>query len=104
MSRPHVLLLWPHSNPEALTIIAATSHMRTQFTAHRDKLFFCPGEWLARSMCVADSCSARRKLELVFVGGLVRRKAQSNSEGVCIPGDSHAWNREPKLVRRPIWV
>jgi glycosyltransferase involved in cell wall biosynthesis len=61
----------------AAAIIAAVSHIRTQFTAYSDKLFFIPENGIARSLCVADS---RRpdpgaKLELIFVGGLVRRKA-----------------------------
>ncbi|HMC25461.1 MAG TPA: glycosyltransferase family 4 protein [Candidatus Udaeobacter sp.] len=61
----------------AAAIIAAVSHIRTQFAAYSDKLFFIPENGIARSLCVAD---ARRpepgaKLELIFVGGLVRRKA-----------------------------
>jgi glycosyltransferase involved in cell wall biosynthesis len=61
----------------AVAIIAATSHMRAQFAAHRDKLFFVPENGIARSLCVADSRSPEpgAKLELIFVGGLVRRKA-----------------------------
>src|SRR6516225_9455116 len=39
----------------AAAIIAATSHMRTQFAVHRDKLFFVPENGIARSMCVADT-------------------------------------------------
>ena len=61
----------------AAAIIAAVSHIRTQFAAYSDKLFFIPENGIARSLCVAD---LRRpepgaKLELIFVGGLVRRKA-----------------------------
>jgi glycosyltransferase involved in cell wall biosynthesis len=61
----------------AAAIIAATSHMRTQFSAYHDKLFFIPENGIARSLCTAD---ARRpepgaRLELIFVGGFVRRKA-----------------------------
>jgi glycosyltransferase involved in cell wall biosynthesis len=61
----------------AVAIIAATSHMRAQFAAHRDKLFFVPENGIARSLCVADSRRPEpgAKLELIFVGGLVRRKA-----------------------------
>ena len=61
----------------ATAIIAATSHMRTQFAEHPDKLFFVPENGIARSLCVVDSRSPEpgAKLELIFVGGLVRRKA-----------------------------
>jgi glycosyltransferase involved in cell wall biosynthesis len=61
----------------AAAIIAATSHMRTQFAAHHDKLFFVPENGVARSICIADSRKPDMgaKLELIFVGGLVRRKA-----------------------------
>lgn len=61
----------------AAAIIAATSHMRVQFAAHRDKLFFIPENGIAHSQCLADSPSPKpgTKLELIFVGGLVRRKA-----------------------------
>jgi glycosyltransferase involved in cell wall biosynthesis len=61
----------------AAAIIAATSHMRTQFAVHRDKLFFVPENGIARSLCVADTRRPEpgAKLELIFVGGFVRRKA-----------------------------
>lgn len=61
----------------AAAIIAATSHMRAQFAAYCDKLFFVPENGIARSLCVADSRNPEpgAKLELIFVGGLVRRKA-----------------------------
>ena len=61
----------------AAAIIAASSHMRVQFAAHRDKLFFVPENGIAPSQCVADCRSSNpgAKLELIFVGGLVRRKA-----------------------------
>ena len=61
----------------ATAIIAATSHMRGQFAAHGDKLFFVPENGIPSSQCVADSRHPEpdAKLDLVFVGGLVRRKA-----------------------------
>jgi glycosyltransferase involved in cell wall biosynthesis len=61
----------------AAAIIAATSHMRSQFAAHRDKLFFVPENGITRSLCVADARSPEpcAKLDLIFVGGFVRRKA-----------------------------
>jgi glycosyltransferase involved in cell wall biosynthesis len=61
----------------AAAIIAATSHMRAEFAEYRDKLFFIPENGIARSLCSVDSRSleADGRLELIFVGGLVRRKA-----------------------------
>jgi glycosyltransferase involved in cell wall biosynthesis len=61
----------------AAAIIAATSHMRTQFGEFHDKLFFVPENGIARSVCLPDSRNPQpdAKLELIFVGGLVRRKA-----------------------------
>ena len=62
---------------DAAAIIAATSHMRTQFALHRDKLFFIPENGIARSLCVPDTRRSKpgARLELISVGGLVRRKA-----------------------------
>jgi len=53
------------------------SHIRTQFAAYSDKLFFIPENGIARSLCVADSRRPEpgAKLQLIFVGGFVRRKA-----------------------------
>ena len=61
----------------AAAIICAVSHIRSQFAAYSDKLFFIPENGIARSLCVADSRRPEpgAKLELIFVGGLVRRKA-----------------------------
>ena len=61
----------------ATAIIAATSHMRSEFAAYHEKLFFIPENGIARSLCVTDSRGSdpSAKLELIFVGGLVRRKA-----------------------------
>ena len=61
----------------AAAIICAVSHIRTQFAAYSDKLFFIPENGIARSLCVADSRRPEpgAKLELIFVGGLARRKA-----------------------------
>ena len=61
----------------AAAIIAAVSHMRSQFAAYSDKLFFIPENGIDRSLCVAESRRPEpgAKLQLIFVGGLVRRKA-----------------------------
>jgi glycosyltransferase involved in cell wall biosynthesis len=61
----------------AAAIIIASYHMRSQFEAYRDKLFFVPENGIARSLCCDDMRSPQpgAKLELIFVGGLVPRKA-----------------------------
>jgi glycosyltransferase involved in cell wall biosynthesis len=61
----------------AAAIIAASSQTYSEFVAHRDKLFFVPEPGIARSLCFGDSRSPEpgAKLELIFVGGLVPRKA-----------------------------
>jgi glycosyltransferase involved in cell wall biosynthesis len=61
----------------AAAIIIASYHMRAGLTAYQDKLFFIPENGIPNSICSAD---ARRpqpgaKLQLIFVGGLVPRKA-----------------------------
>ena len=61
----------------AAAIIIASYHMRAGLTAYSDKLFFIPENGIPNSLCSAD---ARRpepgaKLQLIFVGGLVPRKA-----------------------------
>lgn len=61
----------------AAAIIAASSQTYSEFAAYRDKLFFVPEPGIARSLCFDDSRSPElsAKLELIFVGGLVPRKA-----------------------------
>jgi glycosyltransferase involved in cell wall biosynthesis len=61
----------------ASAIILAASHMRNEFGAYSEKLFFIPENGIARSQCTVDSRKqeAGAKLQLIFVGGLVRRKA-----------------------------
>jgi glycosyltransferase involved in cell wall biosynthesis len=61
----------------AAAIIAASSQTYSEFAAYRDKLFFVPEPGIGRSVCSED---LRRpepgaRLELIFVGGLVPRKA-----------------------------
>ena len=61
----------------ATAIIAAVSHLRNELAPYSDKMFFIPENSISRSMCVADSRSPApgAKLEFIFVGGFVRRKA-----------------------------
>src|SRR6266550_1623050 len=61
----------------ATAIIAASSQTYSEFAAYRGKLFFVPEPGIARSLCSDDSRSPGpdAKLELIFVGGLVPRKA-----------------------------
>jgi glycosyltransferase involved in cell wall biosynthesis len=97
----------------AAAIIAAVSHIRTQFAAYSDKLFFIPENGIARSLCVADSRRPEpgAKLELIFVGGLVPRKAcyvglraaapllRSDLAHFTLIGDGPERNRLEELVR-----
>ena len=61
----------------AAAIIAASSQTCAEFAAYREKLFFVPEPGIARSLCFDDSRNPEpgAKLELIFVGGLVPRKA-----------------------------
>jgi glycosyltransferase involved in cell wall biosynthesis len=62
----------------AAAIIAGSSHTYAEFAAHREKLFFVPGEnGIDPSLYATASRSSQRsdKLELIFVGGLVPYKA-----------------------------
>jgi glycosyltransferase involved in cell wall biosynthesis len=61
----------------AAAIIAASSQTYAEFAAYRGKLFFVPEPGIGRSQCFGDSRSPGPgvKLELIFVGGLVPRKA-----------------------------
>jgi glycosyltransferase involved in cell wall biosynthesis len=61
----------------AAAIIAASSQTYAEFAAYRDKLFFVPEPGVGRWLCSDDSRSTDpgAKIELIFVGGLVPRKA-----------------------------
>jgi glycosyltransferase involved in cell wall biosynthesis len=61
----------------AAAIIAASSQTYAEFAAYRDKLFFVPEPGVSPSLCFGDSRRPEpgAKLELIFVGGLVPRKA-----------------------------
>jgi glycosyltransferase involved in cell wall biosynthesis len=62
---------------DAAAIIAASSQTYAEFAAYSDKLFFVPEPGIARSLCSPDlrNRAGDAKLELIFVGGLVPRKA-----------------------------
>jgi glycosyltransferase involved in cell wall biosynthesis len=97
----------------AAAIIAAASHMRAEFAAYRDKLFFVPENGIARTLCSADSRNTEpgAKLELIFVGALVRRKAcylalraaapllRGNLAHFTVVGDGPERNRLEELVK-----
>jgi glycosyltransferase involved in cell wall biosynthesis len=61
----------------AAAIIAASSQTYSEFSKYSDKLFFVPEPGIARSLIYADprNRSKDATLELLFVGGLVPRKA-----------------------------
>lgn len=61
----------------AKAIIAASSQTYSEFATYRDKLFFVPEPGISQSACVDESRKSNpdAKLELIFVGGLVPRKA-----------------------------
>jgi glycosyltransferase involved in cell wall biosynthesis len=62
---------------DARAIIAASSQTYSEFAGYGEKVFFVPEPGISNSQCVADSRSTKAgaKLDLIFVGGLVPRKA-----------------------------
>jgi glycosyltransferase involved in cell wall biosynthesis len=58
-------------------IIAASSQTFSEFTEYRDKLFFVPEPGIGHAVCSDDSRKPETgaRLDLLFVGGLVPRKA-----------------------------
>lgn len=61
----------------AAAIVAASSQTYSELAPYCDKLFFVPEPGIAESLCSADTRSPEQsaKLDLIFVGGLVPRKA-----------------------------
>jgi len=61
----------------ATAIIAASSQTYSEFAAYSEKAFFVPEPGIAESLCLPDSRKQRAdgELDLIFVGGLVPRKA-----------------------------
>ena len=62
---------------DAAAIIAASSQTYSEFAQYRDKLFFVPEPGISSALCVEDTRTTTPgvKLDLIFVGGLVPRKA-----------------------------
>jgi glycosyltransferase involved in cell wall biosynthesis len=97
----------------AAAIIAASSQTYAEFAPYRDKLFFVPENGIRRTVCSDDG---RRpdfdaRLELLFVGGLVPRKAcdlalraaapllRSDSAHFTVVGDGPERHRLEQLTR-----
>jgi glycosyltransferase involved in cell wall biosynthesis len=61
----------------AAAIIAASSQTYAEFASYRDKLFFVPENGVSHLLCSRSAPSSEHngKLQLIFVGGLVPRKA-----------------------------
>jgi glycosyltransferase involved in cell wall biosynthesis len=97
----------------AAAIIAASSQTYAELAEYCDKLFFVPEPGIARSLCFGDSRSPNpgAKLELIFVGGLVPRKAcdlalraaapllRSDLARFTVVGDGPERNRLEQLTR-----
>jgi glycosyltransferase involved in cell wall biosynthesis len=97
----------------ATAIIAASSQTYSEFAQYRDKLFFVPEPGIEPSSCLDDARQPERraKLELLFVGGLVPRKAcdlalraaatllRSDLAHFTVVGDGPEQNRLEELTR-----
>ena len=61
----------------ATAIIGASSQACAEFAAYGDKVFFAPENGISPSLCLGDLRISEHgaRLELIFVGGLVPRKA-----------------------------
>lgn len=72
---------------DASAIIAASSQVYSEFSRYRDKLFFIPEPGIGRSFCLEDARNRKPgdKLELIFVGGLVPRKACDLALRAAVP-------------------
>jgi glycosyltransferase involved in cell wall biosynthesis len=97
----------------AAAIIAASSQTYAEFATYSEKLFFVPEPGIGPSLCFGDSRSPKpgAKLELIFVGGLVPRKAcdlalraaasllRSDLARFTVVGDGPERNRLEQLMR-----
>jgi len=97
----------------AAAIIAASSQTCSEFDGYRDKLFFIPENGISEALCsgIRAKKELKGKLELIFVGGLVPRKAcdlalraaapllRSELARFRIVGDGPERNRLEQLVK-----
>ncbi len=97
----------------AAAIITASSQTYSEFAAYRDKLFFVPEPGIGPSSCSGEPRYPElgAKLELIFVGGLVPRKAcdlalraaapllRSDLARFTVVGDGPERNRLEQLAR-----
>ena len=98
---------------DAAAIIAASSQVCSEFAKYHDKLFFIPEPGIGPSLCCGGSRSSEpgAKLELIFVGGLVPRKAcdlalraaapllRSDAARLTVVGDGPERKRLEQLAR-----
>jgi glycosyltransferase involved in cell wall biosynthesis len=98
---------------KSAAIIAASSQTYSEFAAYGDKLFFVPEPGIAAAQCSDESRHSEpgAKLELIFVGGLVPRKAcdialraaasvlRSDLAHFTVIGDGPERNRLEELAR-----
>lgn len=98
---------------DATAIIAASSQTYSEFARYGDKVFFVPEPGIGRSVCSDDSSrrAPSTKLELIFVGGLVPRKAcdlalraaatllRNDLAHFNVVGDGPEKNRIEELIR-----
>jgi glycosyltransferase involved in cell wall biosynthesis len=97
----------------AAAIIANSSQTCAEFAAYRDKVFFVPENGVSRPLCSSAAPSSERtgKLQLIFVGNLVPRKAcdlglraaapllRNDAARFTIVGDGPERNHLEQLVR-----
>lgn len=97
----------------AAAIIVASSQTYAEFAEYHNKLFFVPENGVNRSLCSdgARTTDSGAKLELIFVGGLVPRKAcdlalraaapllRSNLARLTVVGDGPQRNHLEQLAR-----
>ena len=97
----------------AAAIIANSSQTYAEFAAYRDKVFFVPENGVSRPLCfrAAPSSEHNSKVQLIFVGVLVPRKAcdlglraaapllRNNLAHFTVVGDGPERNHLEQLVR-----